>query len=95
LLEVLNDGPSLAELTAERTLVARLDASCRTPIGARASVNEGSVSIAAFVGLPDGSEWVRDAVFMSGGPEQAGDELADRLLAAGAAEVLARSEAAA
>ncbi len=47
-----------------------------------------------FAGLPDGSEWVRDRV--AGDPEQPaelGRALAERMLAAGAGELLERSEA--
>ena len=47
-----------------------------------------------FAGLPDGSEWVRDRV--AGDPEQPaalGQALAERMLAAGAGELLERSEA--
>jgi porphobilinogen deaminase len=47
-----------------------------------------------FAGLPDGSEWVRDRV--AGDPEQPaalGQALAERMLAAGAGDLLERSEA--
>ena len=47
-----------------------------------------------FAGLPDGSEWVRDRV--AGDPEQPaalGEALAERMLAAGAREILERAEA--
>jgi hydroxymethylbilane synthase len=88
----LNHAESMAALTAERTLVSRLDASCRTPIGAKATVADGRVSVTAFVGLPDGSEWIRDVVSLDGEPAAVGDILADRLLAAGAADVLERAE---
>jgi hydroxymethylbilane synthase len=79
------DDPSArAALLAERAVVARLDASCHTPIG----VHSQSGVLKAFVGLPDGSEWLID---------EAGDanSLADRMLAAGAADLLARAERAA
>jgi hydroxymethylbilane synthase len=48
----------------------------------------------AFVGLPDGSEWIRDSVEADlGDPAAAGRELADRLLSAGARDILDRAEA--
>jgi hydroxymethylbilane synthase len=48
----------------------------------------------AFVGLPDGSEWIRDSVEADAGdPAAAGRELADRLLSAGARDILDRAEA--
>jgi hydroxymethylbilane synthase len=48
--------------------------------------------IGAFVGLPDGAEWIRDELEGDpDDPEAAGRELAKRLLGAGAAELLARA----
>jgi hydroxymethylbilane synthase len=91
----LSDGTALVEVTAERAAVAELDATCRTPVGIHAKASSGGLSIDAFVGLPDGSEWIRDAV--EGDPEDpvgAGREIASRLLAAGAGELLQRAEAA-
>jgi hydroxymethylbilane synthase len=90
----LSDGTALVEVTAERAAVAELDATCRTPVGIHATVSGEGLRIDAFVGLPDGSEWIRDAV--GGGPEDpvaAGREIASRLVSAGAAELLERAEA--
>ncbi len=48
--------------------------------------------IGAFIGLPDGGEWIRDELDADAcDPEAAGVELAKRLLGAGAAELLARA----
>jgi hydroxymethylbilane synthase len=89
----LSDPAAVAELRAERAVVAALDASCATPIGVRASAAGDTLAIDAFVGLPDGSEWIRDRVEGAGGsPAELGAELAERLLAAGAGEILARAE---
>ena len=50
------------------------------------------IAVAAFVGLPDGSEWIRDRVEGTvEEPAAAGTLLAERLLGAGAAEMLSRS----
>ena len=50
-----------ATLSAERSLVAALDASCNTPLGANATLESGGrMRLRAFCGLPDGSEWLRD-----------------------------------
>lgn len=84
---------SLLRLTAERALVATLGASCRTPVGAHAEIREGALSVSAFVGMPDGSAWTRDA--LTGDAEAPGDvgrALGGRLLAAGAGEMLAAAE---
>lgn len=89
----LSDDVALTELTAERTVVGMLDATCATPIGVHASAKEGSLVMEAFVGLPDGSEWIRDRVAGSASsPAVVAEELGDRLLAAGAAEILSRAE---
>jgi hydroxymethylbilane synthase len=71
-----------AALSEERDAVARLGASCRTPVGVFA---DGAV-VRGFAGLPDGSEWLIDEA-------PTGAELADRMLAAGAAELLREATA--
>lgn len=89
----IGDETALRELTAERTVVALLEATCASPIGVHASVDGERLAIEAFVGLPDGSEWVRDRV--EGGadePAAAGATLAERLASAGARELLDRAE---
>ena len=77
-------------MAVERDLVGRLDASCRTPVGAHARATLAGISLRAFVGLPDGSEWLVDE--LAGGDDLAA-RLAERLLAAGAADLLRRAEA--
>jgi hydroxymethylbilane synthase len=88
----VGDAASFAELRAERACFTRLDASCSTPIGVHARVDGERLRIGAFVGLPDGGEWIRDELEAgTSDPEAAGVELAKRLLGAGAAELLARA----
>jgi hydroxymethylbilane synthase len=85
----ITDPDALLCLTAERAAVERLEATCHTPVAAYASL-DGSLHISAFVGTPDGSTWIRDA--LTGDPSDPaalGREVADRLLSAGAADVLA------
>jgi hydroxymethylbilane synthase len=100
----IGDETALRELTAERAVVALLDATCSTPIGVHARVTDasavetaggrGALVIDAFVGLPDGSEWIRDRVEGNAAePAAVGALLAERLLAAGAREILDRAEA--
>jgi hydroxymethylbilane synthase len=82
-----------ARLRAERALTRALDATCRTPIGAHAAVGgDGGLEMVAFVGLPDGSAWVRDRFAAAGEPEALGRAVAERLLAAGAGELLRAAE---
>ncbi len=93
-LEAIGDERSLLELTAERATVAPLRADCTTPIGVHARVEGESMTLEAFVGLPDGSEWLRDRLEADADePLAAGSELARRLLAAGAAELLEQAAA--
>ncbi|MBK5220117.1 MAG: hydroxymethylbilane synthase [Thermoleophilia bacterium] len=89
----IGDAIALAELTAERAAVAPLGASCATPIGVHARVAGEQLAIEAFVGLPDGSEWLRDSFEADAAdPAAAGAALAQRLLAVGAGELLERAE---
>jgi hydroxymethylbilane synthase len=83
--DAVSDPAAVAALAAERAVVARLDASCHTPVGVHAA---GPGALRAFAGLPDGSEWLVDEA-----PDASA--LAERMLAAGAADLLARAEAAA
>jgi hydroxymethylbilane synthase len=90
----VNDLKAMRGLTAERTVVALLQATCNTPLGVHAQVEGEGLTIEAFVGLPDGSEWLRDRLEASAEePALAGAELAQRLLGAGARELLDRAEA--
>lgn len=85
-IEPLRDTPTERALQAERTLVRELGAGCDTPLGAHSQ--DGS-TLRAFVGLPDGSAWIRDELD-GNDPAALGRELGRRMLAAGAAEMLAQ-----
>lgn len=90
----ISDRDALIEFTAERAATAALGASCETPLGICARHLEGTLAIAGYAGLPDGSHWVRDAI--RGDPEQPaalGGALAERMLSAGAQEILERAKA--
>ncbi|HEY0346207.1 MAG TPA: hydroxymethylbilane synthase [Solirubrobacteraceae bacterium] len=88
----ITDAASWDALSAERALVARLDASCNTPLGAHATVDTGGIVLRTFVGLPDGSAWLRDETPPASTPGEAGELAAERLLTAGAADLLRRAE---
>ncbi|MBT4020601.1 MAG: hydroxymethylbilane synthase [Alphaproteobacteria bacterium] len=74
---------TMACVTAERAVLAALDGSCRTPIAALATLNDGTISLRALVLRPDGSEAlettregpVSDALALG---EDAGAELKQR-----------------
>jgi hydroxymethylbilane synthase len=87
----LSDAEATACVSAERELVRALGASCNTPVGAYAiSVGAGELELRAWVGVPDGSAWVSDR--LRGAPARLGASVAERLLAVGAGELLARAE---
>jgi hydroxymethylbilane synthase len=93
LAALLTDQAALTRLTAERAVVERLDATCHTPVAAYAELEGDALRLAAFVGMPDGSSWIRDALIGTpSDPAALGREVGDRLLAAGAAEVLEAAE---
>ncbi|HEY0390667.1 MAG TPA: hydroxymethylbilane synthase [Solirubrobacterales bacterium] len=94
-VDPLVDEVALRELTAERTVVSLLGATCNSPLGVHATIDAhaGEMRMEAFVGLPDGSEWLRDQV--QGDPAEPtllGAELAKRLLDTGARDLLDRAE---
>jgi hydroxymethylbilane synthase len=92
--ESITDRGALGLLSSERSLVAALNASCNTPLGANATLEGGGrMRLRAFCGLPDGSEWLRDELDEDASdPEGLGVALADRMKAAGASDILERAE---
>ena len=92
----LSDPDTLAWLAAERAVVRALEATCRTPIGAHCVTTDSALHLTVFVGLPDGSHWIRDELAGDrADPSGLGAAVGERMLAAGAAELLAEAERAA
>lgn len=90
LLSGIDDRAAAVALRAERAVVARLGGGCQMPIGAYADVNESTVALTGIVVSPDGAQAVRaSASGQAGSAEALGAELAERLLADGAGEILA------
>jgi hydroxymethylbilane synthase len=90
-LAALTDREATACVLAERELVRTLGASCNTPVGALARFRgQAQLELTAWVGLPDGSTWIRDR--LEGEPAGLGLAVAQRLLSAGAGELLGRAE---
>ena len=82
-------------LVEERNVVRLLGATCNTPIGVHATgEEEGSLRLTAFVGLPDGSRWIRDELEMPflDAAGLIGYHVAERLRGAGADELLEEAE---
>ena len=91
LLEPLNHSETAWRVRAERAMNRRLEGGCQVPIGCYATLNESGdeLWLRGLVGRPDGTRVLRDEIR---GPidqaEQLGIALAERLLAAGADEIL-------
>jgi hydroxymethylbilane synthase len=57
LLEPLNDVASATTVACERSFLARLDGSCKTPIAGLAELAVGMLKFRGLVIRPDGREW--------------------------------------
>ncbi|MBN9308040.1 hydroxymethylbilane synthase [Devosia sp.] len=87
LVGVLNHARTATAIAAERALLATLDGSCRTPIGAFTELNGVSCRLTAEILSPDGREFHRDSVEgAAGDAARLGRELGQRLLAAAGPE---------
>jgi hydroxymethylbilane synthase len=85
----ISDAATFACLLAERALARSLDADCHTPLGAFAAAVDGGLELRAWVGLPDGSEWVSDELAGEiSDPEALGHMVAERLELLGARRIL-------
>lgn len=90
LQRVLHHSPTAAAVYAERALLRRLEGGCSVPVGAYGRVEGGRLVLDGSVAALDGSVQYRDRV--EGAPDEAdrlGNELAERLLNAGADAILA------
>jgi len=89
----IGDATAAAALAAERAVVARLGGGCQMPIGAYAALADDELAMTAIVVSLDGARAARAKVT---GPtsdaERVGTRAAERLLADGAADILAEVE---
>jgi hydroxymethylbilane synthase len=89
LLATLDDPATRAAVTAERAVLAVLEAGCSAPVGAYAADDFQQLRLTAAVVSPDGARQVR--LSASGDPARAaelGRDLAARLLADGAGQLM-------
>ncbi len=83
----IDDAPARVAFDAERALVRFVGGGCALPLGALATVKDSGIRLVAVVLRPDGTGAVRaDAVL--DGAEAVAHQVADRLLAGGAAAIL-------
>ena len=94
IVQKLDDEKSRMETRIERDFVEALEGGCQVPIGVRAEVlDNGDIVAKAVVGLPDGSELLKDKIFGSvENYETLGKELASSMIENGAKEILKRAE---
>ncbi|MBE9868926.1 hydroxymethylbilane synthase [Campylobacter concisus] len=92
-ISFLNDKNAVIETTIERDFVSVLEGGCQVPIGISARLKGDEISIDAIVGLPDGSEYIKDSLKTSKDKFQSiGKELAHKFIEKGARELLRRAE---
>jgi hydroxymethylbilane synthase len=90
-LRALDDSATGIAVDAERAFAHKLGGSCQSPIAAHARVEGGRVSLVGLVAEPDGSRLLRDQISGSAADARLlGTQLADRIIAAGAGELLER-----
>jgi len=90
-LHALDDAATRTAVEAERAFARRLAGSCQSPIAAYARMDRDQLRLDGLVAEPDGSRLLRDSITGSStNPRILGERLAERVLAAGAAELLQR-----
>ena len=91
ILQALEDAPTRLRMDAERAFAARLGGSCQSPIAAYAELDDNEITLRGLVAEPDGSRLLRDSATGRAADATAlGRQLAERILAAGAGELLER-----
>ncbi len=86
----IDHPPSHREVLAERAVLDVLEAGCRAPVAGLARTETTNLQLQAAVFSPDGSRTLREeAVGPAECPEDLGREVGERLLARGAAELIA------
>jgi hydroxymethylbilane synthase len=89
LVRALNDPSAWQCCEAERAFAQRLQGSCQSPIAGFARIADAQIRLDGVVGLPDGTKVFRDTIRgpVADGPAL-GVALAERLLSAGAQQLL-------
>ena len=93
LISVLNDEDAIIETTIERDFVTVLEGGCQVPIGINAKVDGGKIDISCLIGLPDGTEVLREKVQIKKDDyKHIGKKLAQNMIERGAKDLLQRAE---
>lgn len=91
--KAIHDPNEERRIAAERRFLAKMGGSCQTPLAAHGTFVEGELALVGMCGMPDGSKLLHARV--AGHPSQAeqlGEQLAEKLLAQGAADILAATK---
>lgn len=93
ILKFINNENSVIATTIERDFVAKLNGGCQVPIGVNAEISGDIIKVRAIVGLPDGSEFIKEKREISKADfKNFGTKLADEFISRGAIELLKRAE---
>ncbi len=92
MLAAIGDAETERCIAAERAFLRRLEGGCQVPIGALALFELGEIFLHGFVGNLDGTRVIRRSIRGSAaGADSLGTDLAEKCLAAGAAEILSEA----
>jgi hydroxymethylbilane synthase len=85
----LDHRPTHQAALAERAFLRRLEGGCQVPVGAYAEVDGDQLDLQGLVALPDGASILRDEIQGEAAhAARLGQELAERMLAAGGRAIL-------
>ena len=89
----IHDEPTFTKMLAERAFLVKMGGSCQTPLAAHAVDHPDGLRVIGMCGMPDGTRILRDEVIGStAAAAQLGDELAHKLMARGAGDILAATK---
>jgi len=93
IIQQLDHAPTHAAVECERAALQKLGGGCHLPVGAHAIHQNGELNLQVVVARPDGKQVLR--MQRTGAiPQKLGMDLAEAILKAGAAEILAELESA-
>lgn len=91
-IAAINDSTTAMETAAERAFLASIHASCTTPVGAKATLAGGALTLRTLLFSADGSREMTDQIAEPAGDMQhaiaIGERLGARMLARGARDLL-------
>jgi hydroxymethylbilane synthase len=91
ILKVLEDAESCDRVLAERSFLRELEGGCQVPIGVNTLIENDQLTLIGMVASLDGKQLLKDSVQGNRSQSEAlGSELAEKLKAQGAGEILAK-----